>query len=191
MVDLDASKTGDSIPQEGGRGKLNENPMNLLQGGERTVAGVSPEQKVKKRKASKCGKRVKKRESKGMVHLLRAIVEENEKIKSGNDILKQKLQLRQDGIEIQKTELCVSLNKTITVQENLVEALCQEPSFQSLMVGSNHLNVAQYAMLFPNADGDVRLPSKANQSFNDIAELKHRFMVSSNKIELLCQMIIK
>ncbi|XP_011026695.1 PREDICTED: uncharacterized protein LOC105127203 isoform X2 [Populus euphratica] len=189
MVDLDASKTGDSIPQEGGRGKLNENPMNLLQGGERTVAGVSPEQKVKKRKASKCGKRVKKRESKRMV--LRAIVEENEKIKSGNDILKQKLQLRQDGIEIQKTELCVSLNKTITVQENLVEALCQEPSFQSLMVGSNHLNVAQYAMLFPNADGDVRLPSKANQSFNDIAELKHRFMVSSNKIELLCQMIIK
>ncbi|XP_011026698.1 PREDICTED: uncharacterized protein LOC105127203 isoform X4 [Populus euphratica] len=179
MVDLDASKTGDSIPQEGGRGKLNENPMNLLQGGERTVAGVSPEQKVKKRKASKCGKRVKKRESKRMV--LRAIVEENEKIKSGNDILKQKLQLRQDGIEIQKTELCVSLNKTITVQENLVEALCQEPSFQSLM----------YAMLFPNADGDVRLPSKANQSFNDIAELKHRFMVSSNKIELLCQMIIK
>jgi hypothetical protein len=46
----------------------------------------------------------------------------------------QKLQLRQDGIEIQKTELCVSLNKTITVQENLVEALWQEPSVQSLMV---------------------------------------------------------
>jgi hypothetical protein len=69
-----------------------------------------------------------------MVHLLRAIAEENEKIKSGNDILKQKLQLRQDGIKIQKTELCVSLNKTITVQENLVEALCQEPSVQSLMV---------------------------------------------------------
>ncbi|RQO84559.1 hypothetical protein POPTR_001G077400v4 [Populus trichocarpa] len=181
MVDLDASKTGDSIPQEGGRGILDENPMNLLQGGERTVAGVSPEQKVKKRKTSKCGKRVKKRKSKRMVHLLRAIAEENEKIKSGNDILKQKLQLRQDGIEIQKTELCVSLNKTITVQENLVEALSQEPSVQSLM----------YAMLFPNADGDVRLPSKANQSFNDITELKHRFMVSTNKIELLCQMIIK
>jgi hypothetical protein len=69
-----------------------------------------------------------------MVHLLRAIAEENEKIKSGNDILKQTLQLRQDGIEIQKTELCVSLNKTITVQENLVEALSQEPSVQSLMV---------------------------------------------------------
>jgi len=33
--------------------------MNLLQGGERTFAGVSPEQKVKKRKTSKCGKRVK------------------------------------------------------------------------------------------------------------------------------------
>ncbi|XP_061958740.1 uncharacterized protein LOC133679972 isoform X4 [Populus nigra] len=136
MVDLDASKTGDSIPQEGGRGILDENPMNLLQGGERTVAGVSPEQKVKKRKTSKCGKRVKKRKSKGMVHLLRAIAEENETIKSGNDILKQKLQLRQDGIEIQKTELCVSLNKTITVQENLVEALCQEPSVQSLMIFS-------------------------------------------------------
>lgn len=133
-MDLDALKTADSIPQEGGRGVLDENPMNLLQGGERTVAGVSPEQKVKKRKTSECGKRVKKRKSKGMVHFLRAIAEENEKIKSGHDILKQKLQLRQDGMEIQKTELCVSLNKTITVQENLVEALCQEPSVQSLML---------------------------------------------------------
>lgn len=187
-MDLDASKTADRIPQEGGRGILDENPMNLLQGGERTVAGVSPEQKVKKRKMSEFGKRVKKRKSKGMVHFLRATAKENEKIKSGHDILKQKLQ---DGIEIQKTELCVSLKKTITVQENLVEALCQEPSVQSLMVGSNHLNVAQSAMLFPNADGDVRLLSKANQSSKDITELKHLFMASTKKIELLCEMITK
>jgi len=33
--------------------------MNLLQGGERTVAGASPDQKVKKRKNRKCGKRAK------------------------------------------------------------------------------------------------------------------------------------
>lgn len=190
-MDLDASKTADRIPQEGGRGILDENPMNLLQGGERTVAGVSPEQKVKKKKTSEFGKRVKKRKSKGMVHFLRSTAKANEKIKSGNDILKQKLQLRQDGIKIQKTELCVSLNKRITVQENLVEALCQEPSVQSLMVGSNHLNVAQSAMLFPNADGDVRLLSKANQSSKDITELKHLFMASTKKIELLCEMITK
>ncbi|KAG6791475.1 hypothetical protein POTOM_000596 [Populus tomentosa] len=60
-----------------------------------------------------------------------------------------------------------------------------------MKVGSNHLNVAQSAMLFPNADGDVRLLSKANQSSKDITELKHLFMASTKKIELLCEMITK
>ncbi|KAJ7010299.1 hypothetical protein NC653_000901 [Populus alba x Populus x berolinensis] len=59
------------------------------------------------------------------------------------------------------------------------------------VVGSNHLNVAQSAMLFPNADGDVRLLSKANQSSKDITELKNLFMASTKKIELLCEMITK
>ena len=58
--------------------------------------------------------------------VLRAIGEENEQILSEIDSIKQELQLMQDDMEMQKSEFCISQNKTITVQEICVETLYQK-----------------------------------------------------------------
>uniref|UniRef100_A0A6N2MLB5 Aconitase/3-isopropylmalate dehydratase large subunit alpha/beta/alpha domain-containing protein n=1 Tax=Salix viminalis TaxID=40686 RepID=A0A6N2MLB5_SALVM len=129
-----------------------------LQGEEGAIEGTSPDQKVQRRKNINSGKREKTRKSKGMV--LRAIGEENEQILSEIDSMKLGLQLMQDDMDMQNTELCISQNKTITVQEICVETLYQK---LQLMAGSGHLDVA---------------PSKANQSLDDISELKHRLPYS-------------
>ncbi|KAB5573348.1 hypothetical protein DKX38_000542 [Salix brachista] len=142
-----------------------------LQGEEGAIEGTSPDQKVQRRKNIKSGKREKKRKSKGMV--LRATGEENEHFLSEIDSIKLGLQLMQDDMEMQNTEFCISQSKTITVQEICVETLYQK---LQLMAGSVHLDVA---------------PSKANQSLDDISELKHRSMLNTKNIDLLFETFFK
>ncbi|CAK7335914.1 unnamed protein product [Dovyalis caffra] len=152
---------------------------------------TSPDPEVKKRKNSECGKHVKKKKLKEAVHELHAIREDNEQIKSEKNFMIQNLQLMQVGIEQQKAEFCVSQNKAITAQENIVETLWQELLTQHLMAGSNQLEVAaQCSVSSLNAGWDDRMPSKAKQSSDCIIELKHRQMVLKMKIDLLCKMII-
>ncbi|KAF9679049.1 hypothetical protein SADUNF_Sadunf07G0099600 [Salix dunnii] len=191
------------ITQEGGRGVLDENPVNLLQGEEGAIAGTSPDQKVQRRENSKSGKRVKKRKSKGMV--LRAIGEENEQFESENDSMLQKLQLMQDDMEMQKTEFCASQNIIIAAQEICVETLyqklqlmCIHARFDSVIVGLSLVHV--WWVVFHEILKHIReggsdhldaAPSKGNQSLDDITELKHRSMLNTKNIDVLSKMLLK
>uniref|UniRef100_A0A6N2JXR4 Uncharacterized protein n=1 Tax=Salix viminalis TaxID=40686 RepID=A0A6N2JXR4_SALVM len=129
--------------------------------------GASQDQRVKKRKNREDKKWAKK--MKMIEHSLRAVGEENEKIEQENGFKRQMLRRNQAEIKQQKAGFCDVQNKKITEQESRVGALLKEPLVQDLLARSNQLELAQGAMLSPNASSDARVPSE-----DAIIELKHR-----------------
>ncbi|KAB5564698.1 hypothetical protein DKX38_004752 [Salix brachista] len=144
-----------------------------------TSGGASQDQRVKKRKNredKKCAKKMKMIE-----HSLRAVGEENEKIEQENGFKRQMLRRNQAEIKLQKAVQ----NKIITEHESRVGALLKEPLVQDLLARSNQLELAQGAMLSPNATSDARVPSE-----DAIIELKHRSeMLSKENIDVLCKVL--
>uniref|UniRef100_A0A6N2NGV9 Uncharacterized protein n=1 Tax=Salix viminalis TaxID=40686 RepID=A0A6N2NGV9_SALVM len=98
-----------------------------------TSGGASQDQRVKKRKNREHKKLPKK--MKRIVHSLRAVGEENEKIEEENGFKRQMLRRNQAEIKQQKAGFCDAQNKIITEQESCVGALLKEPLVQDLLVG--------------------------------------------------------
>ncbi|KAF9689112.1 hypothetical protein SADUNF_Sadunf01G0057800 [Salix dunnii] len=141
--------------------------------------------------------------------VLRAIGEENEQIESENDSMMRELQLMQDDMEMQKTESCASQNKIIAAQEICVKTLYQKLQLmqddmekqktescasQNKIIAAQEICVKTLYQKLQLMGGSDRLdvaPSNGNQSLDDITELKHRSMLSTKNIDLLCEMLLK
>ncbi|KAJ6705292.1 hypothetical protein OIU79_010073 [Salix purpurea] len=148
-----------------------------------TSGGASQDQRVKKRKNREHKKWAKK--IKMIEHSLRAAGEENEKIEQENAFKRQMLRRNQAEIKQHKAGFCDVQNKIITEHESCVGALLKEPLVQDLLARSNQLELAQGAMLSPNASSDARVPSE-----DAIIELKHRYeMLSKENIDVLCKVL--
>ncbi|KAJ6326477.1 hypothetical protein OIU78_013564 [Salix suchowensis] len=145
-----------------------------------TSGGASQDQRVKKRKNRGHKKWAKK--MKMIEHSLRAVGEENEKIEEENGFKLRMLQGNQAKIKQQKAGFCDAQSKIITEHESRVGELLKEPLFQDLLARSNQLELAQGAMLSPNAISDARVPSE-----DAVIEMKPRSEMLSKVVEVLCK----